>query len=432
MGDRKDVKKTEITPKTSQDSEEYSFIKETIKNKPLNRKLMLTRIVFIIAGAVLFGVVAAFVFAGAAPLVSQKIQDSQGPQKVDINVEEPQEEQEVTTIPAPEVVEVPRSITLEDYSKIYEEVRQVAEEPLKSIVTVAGVAKGEDILDNSFVSSGQSAGVIIAMNDKEIYVLTGKKAISEDSEKVRVSLPGDAAAEGALQQMDSATGLAVVVIPAEDISEKVMKELEVASLGNSYSLMQGKPVIAIGSPSGYNEAVAYGSIVSVANKVSVADAEYNLLVTDILGSSEGSGVLLDTQGSVIGIIAQNFGDSKDTMVKALSVSQLKSLLSALSNGEDIKYMGVCGQDVTESIAKNTGIPQGIYVDSVESNSPAMEAGIQSADVITGFNGQEVTSMQRFSTELQKCKKDEKVIVKIMRRGNEGYVEMEFEITIGIK
>lgn len=432
MGDKKDVKKTDITPKKSQDSEEYSFIKETIKDKPLNRKILLTRVAFIIAGAILFGAVAALVFAGVSPLVAQKIQDSQEPPKVDINVEEPKEEQEVTETPAPEVVEVPRSITLEDYSKIYEEVRQVAETPLKSMVTVSGVAKGEDILDNSYVSSGQSAGVIIAMNEVEVYVLTGQRALGKDAQKVRVTFADDSVAEGALRQEDLATGLAVVAVPVENVPKKAKKELEVASLGNSYSLMRGKPVIAIGSPSGYNEAVAYGNIVSVSNKVSVLDAEYNLLVTDILGSREGSGVLLDTQGSVIGIISQNFGDSNDTMVKALSVSQLKSLLSILSNGEDIKYMGIYGQDVTESISGNTGIPQGIYVDSVENNSPAMEAGMQSADVITEINGQKIISMQRFSTELQKCRKDEKVAVKIMRRGNEDYVEMEFQITIGIK
>ena len=75
---------------------------------------------------------------------------------------------------------------------------------------------------------------------------------------------------------------------------------------------------------------------------------------------------------------------------------------------------------------------GIYVDSVATESPAMVAGIQSADVITELNGTEVTTMQKFSTELQKCKKDDKVSIRLMRKGNDGYEEMNFEIAISVK
>ncbi len=414
---------------------EYSFIKETIKEKPVSKKAILHRIAATAAGAVLFGVISAIVFAGVYPTVSEKMQERKEPPKVKIDVEEPEEEpeespkQEAET--TPEVIEVPRNITLEDYTRIYEEVHQIAVQPLKAMVTVSGVTKGEDLLDNSNVSYGQSAGVIIAKNSSQVYILTEKSALGKNAEEVQVFFCDGKIAEGKLRKMDEGTGLAVVSVSMKDISKSTQEQVEVATLGNSYSLMQGKPVIAIGSPSGYNEAVAYGNIISVSNKVSVVDAEYNLLVTDILGSQEGSGVLLDTGGSVIGVITQSFGDHSDTMVKALSVSQLKSLLAALSNGEDIRYTGIYGQDVTESIAEKAGIPQGIYVDSVVTESPAMIAGIQSADVITEFNEKEVMTMQKFSTELQKCDPEQKVPIKLKRRGNDGYVEMEFEITIGV-
>ncbi len=417
------------------DFNEYSFIKETIKEKPVNKKAVMNRIAAIAAGAVLFGVISAVVFAGVYPKVSEKMQENQEPPKVKIDVDEPEENSEDTKEQepqvTPEVIEVPRSITLEDYTRIYEEVHQIASQPLKAMVTVTGVTKGEDLLDNSYVSYGQSAGVIIAKNSSQVYILTEESAFGKNAEEVQVFFCDGKIAEGSLRKMDRGTGLVVVSVPVKNISKSTQEEIAVATLGNSYSLMQGKPVIAIGSPSGYNEAVAYGNIISVSNKVSVVDAEYNLLVTDILGSQEGSGVLLDTGGSVIGIITQSFGDYSDTMVKALSVSQLKSLLASLSNGEDIRYTGIYGQDVTESVAEKAGIPQGIYVDSVVTESPAMIAGIQSADVIIEFNEKEVMTMQKFSTELQKCNPEQKVPIKLMRKGSDGYVEMEFEITIGI-
>lgn len=435
MNDGRKKRNSEAEAEEPQDLNEYSFIKETIKEKPVNKKAIMHRIAATAAGAVLFGVISALVFAGVYPFVSEKMQENQEPPKVKIDVDEPneteEEDQQQSDDAAPEVIQVPRSITLEDYTRIYEEVHQIASQPLKAMVTVTGVTKGEDLLDNSYVSYGQAAGVIIAQNSEQVYVLTGKSALGKNAEEVQVFFCDSRIAEGKLRKIDDGTDLAVVSVPVKNISKSTLKEIEVAALGNSYSLMQGKPVIAIGSPSGYNEAVAYGNIISVSNKVTVVDAEYNLLVTDILGSQEGSGVLLDTGGSVIGVITQSFGDPSDNVVKALPVSQLKSLLASLSNGEDIRYAGIYGQDVTESIAEKAGIPQGIYVDSVATESPAMIAGIQSADVITEFNGKEVMTMQKFSTELQKCDSEQKVPIKLMRKGSDGYVEMEFEITIGI-
>lgn len=415
-------------------SQEYRFIRETIKQKPIDRRQAVRRAAATAASAVLFGIVAAVVFAAVFPTISEKMNENQKSPPVDISVTEPPDTPEVT--PAPQTVtQAPpaadENITLEDYENIFEDVHVIAQKSLRAMVTVTGVEEGGDLLSHSSVSFGNATGVIIARSSRELYILTEEKALGKDSSQVLVNLCDGQMVEGELKKADISTGLAVVTVAVKDIPEESLSYIHVAPLGNAYSLIQGKPVIAIGSPSGYNESVAYGNMISVSNKVSVVDAEYNLLVTDILGSREGSGVLLDTEGNVIGIIAQSFGGDSDTMVKALAVSQLKSLLAALSNGKDILYAGIYGQDVTETIAQKMKLPTGIYVDAVDAESPAMEAGIQSADVITEFNGKEVATMQNFSRELQKCKAGEKVPLKLMRKGSEGYVEMEFKITTGI-
>ena len=43
-------------------------------------------------------------------------------------------------------------------------------------------------------------------------------------------------------------------------------------------------------------------ITSVSEKLSVADTEYNVLATDVQGNEDGSGVLLDSDGNVAGMI----------------------------------------------------------------------------------------------------------------------------------
>ena len=70
------------------------------------------------------------------------------------------------------------------------------------------------------------------------------------------------------------------------------------------------------------------------------------------------------------------------MVTGLAISQIKELIETLSNNQSIVYMGVTGETITPQISEKKGIPKGVFVESVEVDSPAMQAGIQNADVIT--------------------------------------------------
>ena len=161
----------------------------------------------------------------------------------------------------------------------------------------------------------------------------------------------------------------------------------------------------------------------------MADAEFNLMTTDMQGSPEGSGVLLDASGDVVGIITKK-GEGETNIIRALSVTQLRSLIETMSNGEAIRYLGIHGVSITQAQAKGLGIPQGVYVNRVDNASPAMTAGIQSGDIITGMAGKSVKSMQSYTTILQKQKTGDKVKVAVSRQnGEEGYGEMEFEVSV---
>lgn len=421
--------------KETSDTEGYHFIKETIKSRPVDRRGSLRRTAFLIGSAILFGAVAAVVFSLVSSALSERLDKGQAQeQKVTIPKDELDETvapvQEET--PTPRVVEVPRKITLDDYEKIYNDILSIAENPRKALVHVSGIQKDEDLLDNTVLSSGESQGIIFETNGNEFFILTQLSAI-RDAQTVQVCFTDGSTAQAEQAKGDAATGLAVVKIPADSIKKETLEQITVAPLGNSYSLVQGKPVIAIGSPTGYADSVVYGNVTSVSNRVSVADMEYNLLTTDILGSGEGSGVLLDTTGSIIGIIAMSYGpEDTRTMVKALSVSQLKPLIENLSNEKDIIYMGIWGQEATDTQTKDPKISKGIFVEKVEEDSPAMKAGIQRGDVITAFNKKDVHTMQRFYAELQKCTKGQKVQVAIVRKGADGYGQTKINVVLDIQ
>lgn len=434
MGGQKKYSSSLDKPSDSNE-EEYNFMKETIKHRPFNRRKFFLWAASVAAGAVVFGILSAFVFRVSVQVADRyEERDSGQEQKIQIPMDEPEEtgQPEQAGTPTPKVVEVPRNITLADYEKIYNEILSVAEEPRKALVKVSGVRQEEDLLDNSRISSGEAEGIIIENNGSALYILTEIEAVT-DAEKIRVSFTDGSAARAVLVKGDAATGLAVIQVPVESLKKTTLPHITVAQLGNSYSLVQGKAVIAIGSPTGYADSVVYGNVTSVSNKVSVTDMEYNLLTTDIMGSGEGSGVLLDTSGSIIGLIAMDYGpEDTHTMVKALSVSQLKPLIENLSNGKNIIYMGIRGQEVSKDTAANTKVPRGIYVDQVEGDSPAMEAGIQTGDVITAFDKEDVRTMQRFYTELQKCQKEQKVKITIMRKGADDYGETQVTVTLDVR
>lgn len=418
--------------KVNESLTEYQFIKETIKKRPWNRRAAIRRIAAITGTGILFGVSAAVAFSLIMPAAVQTVRQKQGAEPVTITPDSQEDAVEAipTEVPEPVSSENQEKSALQQYEDIYQEVLSTAEEPKKALVTVAGETGEADLLDNTYLTNGKTSGIIFAKNSVEFYILTSS-SVSEHAQKIRVVMSDGTVVEGKTEQSDPRTGIAIVSVSLKELDSQQKRELTVARLGNSYSLIQGKLVIAIGSPSGYANSVAYGTITSVSNKVTVTDSEFNLLVTDIQGSVDGSGVLLDSKGEVIGVISQSYGtdNSSQTMVKALAVSQLKPLIENLSNGKAVKYLGINGQDVTEEMAESLSIPQGIYVDSVEEGSPAMEGGIQSGDIIQYMDEKKVLTMQSYSTCLQSCKEGQKVILQLKRKGAEGYTDMEFELTV---
>ena len=86
--------------------------------------------------------------------------------------------------------------------------------------------------------------------------------------------------------------------------------------------------------------------------------------------------------------------------------------------------------MTTEISKQTGMPKGIYVNELDLDSPALQAGIQKADIIIEYDGKSVETMYQYSENLSKGSPGDVVDVTVMRKGAEGYVEFEFQVTLG--
>ena len=210
-----------------------------------------------------------------------------------------------------------------------------------------------------------------------------------------------------------------------------MGRIKVAVLGNSLQTTQGSVVLALGSPLGTNFSILTGNITSTSNSISTFDANYNVLTTDIVGSSQGSGVLVNLSGEVVGIVMQDYSSGDENTLTAISVSQLKDIIEKLSNGQDIPYLGLKLTSVTSDIEKEYDIPKGVYIKSVGIDSPAMMAGLQSGDVITKIAGENVETAQAYKNVLAEQTPGDVVKITIKRQGAAGYVEIECSATVGV-
>lgn len=412
----------------------YSFIREIVKKKPLDKRGLLRKILSLAGAAVLAGVVASFVFVWMVPVAERMVNGDSS------RVSFPEDEEETSTSsqsvidssqPAQETP-MPASqpeIGLEEYRQLYKDMLVVAEKPKRALVTVVGISSEMDYFNQNYENQKQISGLLAADNGQDLFILTEYRVV-ENVERIQVTFYDGSTVDAIYQRHDANTGLTILKVGLSELEDSTREGIELAPLGSSYGVTQGEPVMAIGSPMGYSDSVAYGVITSVTNKISTLDTEYNLLTTDINGSGEGSGVLINLDGEIIGIIAQSYSTEDKDIITALAVSQIKDLIESLSNDEARPYIGIKGQDVTAQISHRTGIPKGVLVTAVQADSPAMLAGMKEYDVVVKIGEDEISSFRQYRDRLDQLTPGQTVILTAMRRGAEGYAEVEFEVTVG--
>lgn len=422
-----------------QEKKNYSFIREIIKKKPVDKRVLLRKILYLAGASVLAGVIASFVFVWMVP-VAERIAGGDvsrvsipEDEETASSSEAEQSDMEsgsaaVTGTPTPEP-SPSQAISLQDYRKFYRDMLAVAEKPKRALVTVIGISSQMDYFEQNYENQKQISGLLVADNGQDLFILTEYRVV-ENVERIQVTFYDGSTVDVIYQRHDANTGLAILKVGLSELEESTREGIELAPLGSSYSVTQGEPVMAIGSPMGYSDSVACGIVTSVTNKVSTLDTEYNLLTTDINGSGEGSGVLVNLDGEIVGIIAQNYSTEDKDIITALAISQVKDLIESLSNNEARPYIGIRGQDVTEQISDTTGIPKGVLVTGVQADSPAMLAGIKEYDVIVKIREDKIATFRQYHDILDQLSPNQTVVVTAMRKGAEGYSEVEFEVTVG--
>ena len=407
-------------------SENYSFIKETIKEQPTDRKRLAGKFLTAAVCGVIFGACAAGTMALIVPKALERFGTAPD-QKAVVTLTPSVKAEQVT--PTPEATEQEKtSASTAWQNDLSDGMSQIAEEPRRALVRISAAGEDSDLLDDSFLEYGDEEGFVFLKNSEAFYILTVSDQMQE-ADKFTVTFSDGAVTDGILCKKDLRTGFFVIKVPFTSVDEETQEKIPAAPLVAADDMKQTESVIAIGSPSGDYDSLMGGTITSVTGTLKVADEEYGMLTTDMVGSEEGGGILLNSSGEVAGII-WNQEEDRTNVIRAVETAQLRPLLESMANGEDICYIGIMGATISSYQSENLDVPRGVYVDAVDEDSPAMTAGIQNGDILHALDGQEVQSMEEYASVLQGLNKGTRTTVNVYRKNPFGeYEDVQLKVTI---
>ena len=265
-----------------------------------------------------------------------------------------------------------------------------------AVVGIDTTVHRQNVFGSSSLASGSGSGIILSSDG---YIVTNNHVI-EGASEILVTLSDGEEYPATLIGADARTDLAVIKIEGDSFPT--------ATLGNSSELQVGELAVAIGNPLGNELAgsVTGGYISALNRSITVDDREFNLIQTDAaINPGNSGGALVNNFGEVIGINSVKMSASGvEGIGFAIPIDEAKPIIDDLIANGYVKgrpVIGIAGRDVSERDAAYYDVPVGIYVVELTPYSAAERAGIKIGDVIVGFNGVTVKTVDELNTEKEK-------------------------------
>ena len=305
----------------------------------------------------------------------------------------------------------------------------MAEATQKSLVTVSGISSNTDWFNNSFENNNSTTGLIIADNGRELLVISPSN-ILHNARNVRVTFCNGKTYSARVKNSDVNTDLCIVSIDLEQIEDSTKEVIEMAQFGSLATSAVGVPIVAVGAPYGTSGSVGMGQITSNSVVLDKEDSNVRIISTDIYASTAASGVLVNYNGRIVGIIChEDLSGNMPNLLRAYSVSDISDSIEKMSNGQALSTLGIIGTDVTAEANTERNVPFGAFVKEVVADSPAMNVGIRIGDVIVKMGTIEIGSFSDYKAAILKYQPQDVVMITLQRPGRDGYTEMTYEVTL---
>ena len=246
---------------------------------------------------------------------------------------------------------------------------------------------------------------------KDGYLLTNHHVV-EDASKVTIRLNDRREIDATVVGSDERTDVALLKVKGSNFPE--------LRTGNVDRLRVGEPVLAIGSPFGFDYSASAG-IVSAKMRNMMGETSVPFIQTDVaLNPGNSGGPLFNQNGEVVGVNSRIFSGTGGYMGLSFSIpidvamdvaDQLKK------NGKVTRsYLGVMLQDIDRNLAESYNLPkpEGSLVTQVTPNTPAAKAGFKSGDVILKFNGSAISRTSDLLNYLNRTLPNQVIQLQVLR------------------
>jgi len=300
------------------------------------------------------------------------------------------------------------------------QITDIVEEVSPAVVGVTNLQMRSDFWQQGAETSeaGTGSGVIYKKDDQYAYIVTNQHVVTQ-ADAVEIVLSDETNLEAEILGTDLFTDLAVLRVAADKVGDPI-------ELGSSETLKVGEPVIAIGNPLGHMFA---GSVTQgiISGKQRTIPLDFNndgrpdwqaeVIQTDAaINPGNSRGALINIEGKLIGINSMKINQQLAQGIGfAIPIDTAKPIIEQLETTGQVTrpFMGVeiySLEEVPKAEWKRTlklpdSVEGGVYIWSVEPLSPAEEGGLKRLDVITEFDGREISNI----LELRKILYEEKEV-----------------------
>ena len=265
-------------------------------------------------------------------------------------------------------------------------------------------------MPRNYKEHGLGSGVIVSPDG---YILTNDHVVGH-ADEIHVTLLDKREFTAKVIGKDQKTDLALIKIDTN-------QQLPYAALGDSTKAEVGDPVMAIGSPFGFNLSVTSG-IISAKGRALGGNYDDFIQTDASINPGNSGGPLFNNSGQVIAVNTAIYSSTgaNNGIGFAIPVNLAKSVMEQLkAHGKVVRgWLGVEIQEVTPDLARSFGlsVPSGALVAGVESDGPAAKAGIERGDIIARFNGEIVHDEHELPEMVAATPIGREVPIEVIRNG----------------
>jgi len=279
----------------------------------------------------------------------------------------------------------------------------------------------QDLLSPTTVQ-GAGTGFVVDANGT---IVTNNHVV-DGARTIHVTFADGTDKDATVVARDATADLAVLHVDAQG--------LPAVKLGDSAALQVGDPVVAIGNALALNggPTVTEGIVSALDRTISTDDGGRlsHVIQTDAaINPGNSGGPLVNAKGEVVGIDTAVAGDAQNIGF-ALAITPSLTTIHQLETGSTPAhpFLGVQTTDVTAAANRQLGLgtDKGALVLAVTPGSPAENAGLQEADVITALGDHAVASADDLGQAVDSLHPGDKVDVTIFRDGH----SQKLSLTVG--